>query len=92
MYNKPSEKSEKRRVKVGTGDAKRCFAQAGAGISASMGGENAQRNPVVEPEEEKEEPQLNIWVALFTLVMSTALVALCAESMVCVPASTFPTT
>ena len=90
MYNKPSEKSEKRRVKVGTGDAKRGFAQMGAGISASMGGKNAQRNPLVEPEE-KEEPQLNIWVALFTLVVSTALVAVCAEAMVCVPASTFPT-
>lgn len=83
MYNKPSEKSEKRRVKIGTGDAKKGLAQMGAGISASMGGENAQRSPLVEPLE-KEEPQLHIWVALFTLAASTALVAVCAEAMVCV--------
>lgn len=47
-----------------------------------MGGENAQRITVTVPEEEKEEPQLHIWVALVTLAISTALVAICAEGMV----------
>ncbi|KAK2796241.1 hypothetical protein FQN50_009631 [Emmonsiellopsis sp. PD_5] len=81
MYNKPSEKAEKRRGKVGSGDASKGIAQIGAGISASMGGENAQRVPITEVEEE-EVPQLSLWVALFTLAASTALVALCAEAMV----------
>ncbi|KAF3891670.1 hypothetical protein GTR04_4941 [Trichophyton interdigitale] len=46
-----------------------------------MGGQNAQQIPVVVPQEE-EEPQLSIYVAVFTLCTSTALVALCAEAMV----------
>lgn len=81
MYNKPSEKVEKRRVRIGTGDATKGIAQIGAGISASMGGENSQRVPVTVPDE-MEEPQLTVWVAFFTLAVSTALVALCAEAMV----------
>ncbi len=82
MYNKPSEKTEKRKSKVGTGDANRAFARIGGGISVSMGGENAQRKPHLDPGEDKEEPQLHFWVAVFTLAASTALVALCAEAMV----------
>ncbi|EEQ83210.2 Ca2+:H+ antiporter [Blastomyces dermatitidis ER-3] len=81
MYNKPSEKVEKRRGRVGTGDATIGIAQIGAGISATMFGDNAQRVSMVIPDD-KEEPQLTIWVALFTLAASTALVALCAEAMV----------
>ncbi|KKZ60120.1 Ca2+:H+ antiporter [[Emmonsia] crescens] len=81
MYNKPSEKVEKRRVRIGTGDATKGIAQIGAGISASMGGENSQRVPVTVPDE-MEEPQLTVWVAFLTLAVSTALVALCAEAMV----------
>ncbi|KAK2744191.1 hypothetical protein FQN55_006875 [Onygenales sp. PD_40] len=81
MYNMPSEKVEKRRGKVGSGDASKGIAQIGAGMSASMGGENAQRVHITEVEEE-EVPQLSLWVALFTLAASTALVALCAEAMV----------
>lgn len=81
MYNKPSEKVEKRRGRVGAGDATKGIAQIGAGISATMGGENSQRVPMAIPDE-KEEPQLTVWVALFTLAVSTALVALCAEAMV----------
>ncbi|PGH19527.1 calcium/proton exchanger [Polytolypa hystricis UAMH7299] len=76
MYNKPSEKTEKRKKKVETGDATKGIAQIGAGLSA-----NAQHVPITIPEE-KEEPQLSLWVALFTLTISTALVALCAEAMV----------
>lgn len=53
----------------------------GANISASMGGSAAQETPMREPEE-KEQPQLSKWVALFTLAASTALVAICAEFMV----------
>src|SRR5215471_17989670 len=82
MYNKPSEKVEKRRTKVEEGDAIKGIAQIGAGISASMGGKNAQQIPVVQPDD-KEEPQLSAWVAVFTLVASTAVVAICAEAMVC---------
>ncbi|OAX83992.1 calcium/proton exchanger [Emergomyces africanus] len=81
MYNRPSEKVEKRRARIGTGDATKGIAQIGAGISASMGGENSQRVPITVPDE-KEEPQLTIWVALFTLAISTTLVAFCAEAMV----------
>lgn len=35
-----------------------------------------------EAENKEAEPQLNIWVAILTLAVSTALVALCAEYMV----------
>lgn len=35
-----------------------------------------------EEEEEEEEPQLQFWVALFTLLISTVFIALCAEFMV----------
>jgi Ca2+:H+ antiporter len=88
LYNKPSEKVEKRKSKVATGDALRGFAQIGR-ITAGMGGGDAQRYPLVEPAEEEEEPQLSLWVAMATLAASTALVAICAEAMVCVCASTF---
>ncbi|EFE29645.1 membrane bound cation transporter, putative [Trichophyton benhamiae CBS 112371] len=83
IFNTPSEKVEKRSKskKVEDGDASKGIAQIGAGFSASMGGQNAQHIPVVVPEEE-EEPQLSIYVAVFTLCASTALVALCAEAMV----------
>ncbi|EGE02265.1 hypothetical protein TEQG_01305 [Trichophyton equinum CBS 127.97] len=83
IFNAPSEKVEKRSKskKVEDGDASKGIAQIGAGFSASMGGQNAQQIPVVVPQEE-EEPQLSIYVAVFTLCASTALVALCAEAMV----------
>ncbi|EFR00191.1 Ca2+/H+ antiporter [Nannizzia gypsea CBS 118893] len=83
IFNTPSEKVEKRSKskKVEDGDASKGIAQIGAGFAATMGGQNAQQNPVVVPDEE-EEPQLSIYVAVFTLCASTALVALCAEAMV----------
>ena len=81
MYNAPSLKVDKRRTKVEGGDATKRLATMGAGISATMGGSAAQENPSREPEE-KEEPQLSIWVAVLTLAISTAFVALCAEYMV----------
>ncbi|KAI9877521.1 MAG: hypothetical protein M1830_003662 [Pleopsidium flavum] len=82
MYNEPSPKVDKRRTKVEGGDTTKGIAQMGAGLSASMGGHNAQRTPLQEPEDENEQPQLSIWVAMFTLAASTALVAICAEFMV----------
>ena len=81
MYNKPSQKVEKRRTKVEDGDAKKGIAQIGAGLSATMGGHSAQETPVHEPDD-TEDPQLSIWVAVFTLGASTAFVAICAEFMV----------
>ncbi|KAI4192971.1 MAG: hypothetical protein LQ346_004049 [Caloplaca aetnensis] len=83
MYNAPSPKGQKRKpAKVGAaGDANKGLAQMGAGISAVMGGANAQETPLREPEEEKEEPQLSLFVALLTLGISTAFVGLCAEFM-----------
>ncbi|KAL8720931.1 MAG: hypothetical protein Q9225_002287 [Loekoesia sp. 1 TL-2023] len=81
MYNAPSPKGEKRNPKVGAGDATRGMAQMGASISAAMGGASAQETPMREPEAEKEEPQLSLFVALLTLGISTALVGICAEFM-----------
>ncbi|KAL9027075.1 MAG: hypothetical protein Q9196_004353, partial [Gyalolechia fulgens] len=81
MYNAPSPKGVKRHPKVGAGDANRGMAQMGAGISAAMGGANAQETPLREPEEEKEPPQLSLFTALLTLGISTAFVGICAEFM-----------
>ena len=81
IYNAPSEKVEKRRTKVEGGDATKNLVTMGAGISASLGGPSAQGNLTRNPEE-REQPLLSIWVAMFTLAASTALVAICAEFMV----------
>lgn len=48
----------------------------------TMGGQNAQQVQMQDPDDEPEQPQLTIWVAMLTLVLSTALVAVCAEFMV----------
>lgn len=82
MYNAPSKKVEKRKNKPREGDATKGFANMGAGMAASMGGDASQETPVRKPEEDREQPQLSKWVALATLAISTALVALCAEYMV----------
>lgn len=83
MYNAPSQKVEKRpSKKKDKGESTKGIANIGAGISATMGGHATQETPMREPEEEKEMPHLSKWVALFTLVASTALVAICAEFMV----------
>ena len=81
MYNEPSKKVEKRNAKPEKGDSIKGIANAGAGMSAAMGGNAAQETPMRQPEE-SETPQLSKWVALFTLAASTALVAICAEFMV----------
>lgn len=80
MYNTPSPKVEKRRVKVSDGDTHRGIAQIGK-MTATLAGQNAQQLELQDPNDE-EEPQLTIWVAVLTLAISTALVALCAEYMV----------
>lgn len=81
IYNAPSPKVEKRRQKVNEGDASRGIAQIGK-MSASMAGEHAQNVKLQEPDDEEEEPQLSVVVAVLTLVISTVFVALCAEFMV----------
>ena len=91
------QKVEKRRVKPESGDTSKNLATMGAGISASLGGKvhftrqgvfilnlvgpTTQGNPTQQPDD-REEPQLYIWVAVLTLAISTAFVALCAEFMV----------
>lgn len=81
IYNRPSPKVEKRRVKVAEGDASRGIAQIGK-MSATMAGQNAQQMKLQDPDDEGEEPQLHIYVAFLTLAVSTALVGVCAEFMV----------
>ncbi|RAK96574.1 calcium/proton exchanger [Aspergillus ibericus CBS 121593] len=81
IYNAPSPKVEKRRQKINEGDASRGIAQIGK-MSASMAGEHAQKVELQEPEDDAEEPQLSVTVAVLTLVISTVFVALCAEFMV----------
>lgn len=81
MYNAPSPKGDKRHQKPGAGDAHKGLAQMGANMSAAVGGANAQETPLREPEDEREQPQLSLWVALLALGISTALVGICAEFM-----------
>ena len=47
-----------------------------------MPGPSTQENPTQQPDDDKEEPQLYIWVAVLTLAISTAFVGVCAEFMV----------
>ena len=71
MYNEPSKKVPKRRVKTEKGDASKGIAQIGADIARGGGG---QGQFMTQDEEDKDEPQLHIIVAVATLVISTALV------------------
>ena len=76
MYNAPSPKVERR-------EGSKRIATFRAAIPTTIGGTTAVEKPVEElEEEEREQPQLSKWVALFTLAASTALVAICAEFMV----------
>ena len=90
MYNEPSKKVERRQKKK---DVKAGVAKIGAGMPGTSGatsrdadGSNAQDSPLRYPDkadkDQKDEPQLHIWVAVATLAISTALVAVCAEFMV----------
>lgn len=82
IYNRPSLKAKKRPRKIGKGDASRGIAQVAGMSAASMGGENAHQVQMQNPDDEPEQPQLTTLVALITLGVSTALVAVCAEFMV----------
>ena len=86
IYNEPSQKSPKRRVKPNKGDASKGMVQAVAGMSAAGAGATTsgeiQEKTTPSKEDDKEEPQLSLWVALFTLAWSTVLVAVCAEFLV----------
>ena len=83
MYSAPSEKGERRHAKVQEGDMTAGIAQMGVGLSASAGRNTVKDGTaLVKPEEEKEEPNLSLWVAMFTLAASTALVGICAEFLV----------
>jgi Ca2+:H+ antiporter len=79
IYNAPSQKSEKRRQKVSEGDASRGIAQIGH-MSAAMAG--SHQVSMQNPDDEAEEPQLSVFVAILTLCISTAFVGICAEFMV----------
>lgn len=82
MYNQPSQKVEKRRQRVTEGDATRGIAAIGKTAATTMGGQNASQVQMQDPDDEPEQPQLTVVVALLTLLVSTALVAVCAEFMV----------
>ncbi|KAF7717737.1 Uncharacterized protein PECH_007686 [Penicillium ucsense] len=79
MYNAPSKKVEKRNKK--SGDASRGIARIGK-MTARLGAGSAQEVKMTDGDDEPEEPQLALWVAILTLGLSTALVAVCAEFMV----------
>ncbi|KAN0069050.1 Sodium/calcium exchanger domain containing protein [Elaphomyces granulatus] len=76
IFNERSAKT-KRIGRVASGEARKGIANIGQ-MSASLGFQASQLVELLEDEE----PQLHIWVAVFTLTASTALVALCAEFMV----------
>jgi len=84
MYSEPSKKVEKRkRSKKETGETNRAIAQMGAGTAATGASQHHQSNLVpAKVEDEEETPQLTLWGALISLLISTVLVAFCAEFMV----------
>ena len=84
MYNRPSQKVERRSAKVEEGDASRGIAQIGKMSAAPLVGQNPDHMKMEDLDDEPEEPQLSITVAVLTLIISTAFVAVCAEFMVCI--------
>ena len=82
IYNEPGEKTEKRSTgKKEKGDASRGIANIGGAFAASTQGERVAPRPL-DDDDDEEQPQLHIYVAFFTLAVSTVLVAICAEFMV----------
>ncbi|OKL60913.1 hypothetical protein UA08_03561 [Talaromyces atroroseus] len=86
IYNKPSEKTEKRNKGRAKGDTIKGMVAIG-NLGASMASDSAKRDldtraSEEDEEEDKEVPQLHFYVAVLTLVISTVFVALCAEFMV----------
>ncbi|KZF23294.1 Calcium/proton exchanger [Xylona heveae TC161] len=83
MFSETGQKATKRNKDVESGVTRMSVAQAGGMLSAPAGGQAAQTAEKQEDEEEEqEEPRLAVWVAVLTLAVSTALVAVCAEFMV----------
>ena len=76
MYNTPSEKVPKRRVKVQEGDATKGLAQMGAVASVSMGGANTKAHFADwDSKDEEDQPQISVAVAICVIIISTTLVA-----------------
>ncbi|KAJ5504536.1 Sodium/calcium exchanger membrane region [Penicillium fimorum] len=82
IYNKPSEKVERRHAKVGEGDASRGIAQIGKMTAVPLVGQSADHMKMEDHDDDTEEPQLSVMTAILTLLISTAFVATCAEFMV----------
>ncbi|KKY13710.1 putative calcium proton exchanger [Phaeomoniella chlamydospora] len=87
MYNAPSQKTEKRKSnKKEKGEASKGIANIGGSLVSTQGerfGPGIQDQPGVDDDEEDgETPELSVWVAFATLIISTVLVAICAEFMV----------
>ncbi|KAI9830629.1 MAG: hypothetical protein M1819_005439 [Sarea resinae] len=78
MYNAPSEKVPKRRADGEPGNTAKAMAKSRRMLKMKPAKPKAPKKP----DDEVEEPQLHIWVAVATLAISTALVALCAEYLV----------
>jgi Ca2+:H+ antiporter len=98
MYNTASEKVAIRPSKhrIQDGAIKKSLAAAG-GIGAAQGRSrlstdvpprddimqrDAYEQQAAREKEDEDEPQLHIWVAVFTLAAATAIIAVCAEFMV----------
>ena len=81
LYNEPSQKVGKRRVKVEGGDFHKQLAGMGGNLTSVGGGPKATQT-AQDHEEEKEEPQLSMLTAILTLLIVTALVGVCAEFLV----------
>ena len=80
LYNEPSPKAPKRNVQKG--EATNQILSMGGSLAAHGAGEETQGKIDPKEKEEDEQPQLNLAVAIFTLVWSTALVGVCAEFLV----------
>ncbi|KAI9668043.1 MAG: hypothetical protein M1821_000863 [Bathelium mastoideum] len=80
MYNKPSQKSPKKHSHVDEGSVTTAFANIGQAGAAASGGQIQEKNSIVS-DDEPEVPQLTLVGAIVTLVVSTVLVAFCAEFM-----------
>lgn len=83
MYNAPSEKARKRaHASRDRGDTFKAIAVVGGIAAAHSGGDINKQCLVHEPELEPEPPSLSLVGSLFTLSAATALIGVCAESLV----------
>ena len=82
LYNEESKKVERRSKKRNEGDTGKGLAGIGGQLITNVAPNDVSDNVQKEAEEEKQESELALSVAIFTLAASTALVAVCAEYMV----------